>query len=237
MLLASLAAGAVFAQSNLRTNGMLIFTKTAGYRHGSIEHGTEVVTKLAEKNGFFVRHTEDASLFTKDRLRNYKIVVFLNTTGDIFTSDQEQAMEWYVRNGGGFLGIHAAADTEYDWPFYGELVGGWFMSHPSVQEATIKVVDRLHISTKHLPERWVRTDEWYDYKAQPAKDVHILCELDTNSYQGHKMGNPHPIAWCHDKFGGRAFYTGGGHTSEAYDEVDFQKHLLGAIQWVTQQVK
>jgi type 1 glutamine amidotransferase len=140
-------------------------------------------------------------------------------------------MEKFIQGGGGYVGIHAAADTEYEWDWYGKLVGAYFKSHPAIQEATVMVLDRKHISTKHLPSDWVRRDEWYDYRARPADDVHILCKLMTTSYTGHTMGLNHPIAWCHEYDGGRAFYTGGGHTKETFSEPDFMKHVLGGILW------
>lgn len=129
------------------------------------------------------------------------------------------------------MGVHAAADTEYDWNWYGRLVGGYFKSHPHIQEARINVIDRTHPATKHLQSTWTRKDEWYDFRALPAPTVKILMKLDTTSYTGHQMGENHPIAWCHTVGKGRAIYTGGGHTRESYDEPDFRKHLLGAIRW------
>lgn len=210
----------------------LVFTKTAGYRHGSIADGVQAIKELGAKHGFAVDHTEDASLFTAGNLTKYRVAIWLNTTGDVLNDDQQRAFRGFVETGGGFVGIHAAADTEYDWPWYGDLVGAWFASHPRIQEADVMVEDRTHPSTRHLPDQpWTRTDEWYDYKAVPNPLVTILARLDTSTYEGHKMGTNHPIAWHHSRFGGRAFYTGGGHTSEAYKEPSFRQHLAGAILW------
>ncbi len=211
---------------------VLVFSKTAGFRHDSIETGTQCIRDLGKENGFEVAHTEDSAQFNKENLAKFKMVVFLNTTQDVLDDTQQVAFESYIRNGGGFVGVHAASDTEYKWPFYRELVGAYFISHPQIQKATINVLDRKHPSTNHLPEKWERTDEWYDYDAAPAEGVHILCKLDTASYTGHKMGENHPIAWCHEKFKGRSFYTGMGHTKESYADPAFQKHLLGGILWV-----
>lgn len=214
---------------------ILVFSKTAGFRHDSIEVGTQTIRELGQQNGFAVDHTEDSTKFTADNLAKYRLVVFLNTTQDVFNDDQRAVFESYIRGGGGYVGVHAASDTEYKWPFYRELVGAYFVSHPHIQEATINVLDRTHPSTSHLPEKWVRTDEWYDFDAAPAEHVHILCKLDTTTYQGHKMGENHPIAWYHEKFKGRSWYTGGGHTKESYAEPDFRKHLLGGILWVARE--
>lgn len=210
---------------------VLVFTRTAGYRHGSIETGRDSIAKLGAQHGFSVTPTEEPRVFTDERLAHYKVVVFLNTTGDVLNDEQQAAMERFVRNGGGFVGVHAAADTEYGWPWYAGLVGAQFKSHPAVQEARIEVVDRDHPATRHLPETWTRTDEWYDFRALPEDGVRILMALDPASYQGSATEGLHPIAWCHEYDGGRAFYTACGHTTESYADPAFREHLLGAIRW------
>lgn len=128
------------------------------------------------------------------------------------------------------MGIHAAADTEFDWPWYGRLVGGYFVDHPEIQQAKIRLVDGDHPATAHLPELWTRTDEWYNYK-DFNPNVHVLLNLEESSYKGGSNGENHPIAWYHEFEGGRAFYTGLGHTEESYDEPAFRQHLLGGLQW------
>jgi cytochrome c len=211
---------------------VLVFSKTAGFRHDSIPTGIARIEQLGRANNFAVDATEDATAFRANNLRQYDAVIFLSTTGDVLNNNQQSAFEGYIQDGGGFVGIHAAADTEYDWPFYGNLVGAYFKSHPAQQDATVKVADRNHPATKHLPERWNRFDEWYDYQANPRGDVHVLATLDETTYEGHQMdGVDHPIAWCQTYEGGRSFYTGGGHTQASYGEPAFQKHLLGAIRW------
>ena len=212
---------------------VLVFSKTAGFRHDSIETGVDRIRQLGAANNFKVDATEEASAFRASNLRNYDAVIFLSTTGNVLNDNQQGAFENFIQDGGGFVGIHAAADTEYDWGFYGNLVGAYFKSHPAIQEATVEVADRRHPSTKHLPERWVRTDEWYDYRANPRGDVHVLATLDESSYDGARMdtGGDHPIAWCQTFGGGRSWYTGGGHTKASFGEPAFQKHLLGGIRW------
>tara|TARA_R110002012_G_scaffold66614_1_gene174015 strand:- start:106753 stop:107508 length:756 start_codon:yes stop_codon:yes gene_type:complete len=212
---------------------ILIFTKTEGWRHKSIEKGVQTLRELGRQNGFIALQTESGGDFTSQNLQNYKLVVFLNTTLDVLNDAQQRAFESYIKEGGAFLGVHAAADTEYDWPWYGKLVGGYFDSHPSdpnVRDATIDVVSKAHPSTEHLPDSWSRTDEWYNYKNLSA-DTTILLNLDESSYEGGTNGSNHPIAWYHEFDGGRAFYTGGGHTEDSYDEPMFRQHLLGAIEW------
>ena len=210
---------------------VLVFSRTTGFRHDSIETGVECIRQLGKENSFEVDWTEDPFQFKPEILDKYQVVVFLNTTGDILDKTQEAAFEKFIKKGRGFVGIHAAADTEYDWAWYGDLVGAYFMSHPAIQKANVDVIDRNHPATSHLQAVWTRTDEWYDFKAAPKPGVRILMKLDTNSYQNHKMGENHPTCWSHKFGGGRAFYTGGGHTKECYADSDFRKHILGGIMW------
>jgi cytochrome c len=210
---------------------ILVFTRTSGWVHDSIEEGVAAVRRLAADNDFGVDHTEDASAFTEENLAAYDAVVFLNTSETVFDDEQRAAFQAYIRRGGGYAGVHAASDTEYDWPWYGELVGAYFASHPEVQEATIHVVDPDHPSTAHLPERWLRADEWYDFREPPGEGVNVLLLLDEDTYQGGRMGDHHPIAWYHEYDGGRAWYTALGHTIASYREPLFLQHLLGGIEW------
>lgn len=210
---------------------ILVFTKTTGYRHESIPAGIEAVKKLGIQHGFAVDTTEDASKFNEPNLKRYSAVIFLSTTGDVLNQIQQADFERYIQAGGGYVGIHAAADTEYNWPWYSKLVGAYFLSHPKQQKATVQVTDKTHISTSFLPDRWERFDEWYNYKSiNPG--LKVLATLDEKTYEGGKNGDKHPIAWYHEYDGGRAFYTGGGHTNESYTEPEFLQHLLGGIQYV-----
>ncbi len=212
---------------------VLVFTKTDGYRHKSIEKGALTLRQLGRKNGFIALQSETAEDFNHQNLRNYKLVIFLSTTMDVLNPSQQKAFESYIKNGGSFMGIHAAADTEYDWAWYGKLVGGYFDSHPNdpnVRNAKIDVLNKEHASTAHLKDTWLRSDEWYNYKNLNPK-VTVLMNLDEKSYEGGTNGDSHPIAWYHEFDGGRAYYTGGGHTESSFDEPDFKQHLLGAIEW------
>lgn len=211
---------------------ILVFTRTEGFRHGSIEAGVRMFKRVGEDLRFEVVQSEDPALFTSDGLSGFDAVVFLSTTGDVLDDDQQVAFEAYIRAGGGYLGIHAASDTEYDWPFYGELVGAYFAGHPRVQEATVQVKDRDHPATSHLPSTWIRTDEWYNFRA-PPEGVHVLLALDTDSYEGSTMGDSHPIAWSREMGKGRSLYTGGGHTDKSFDEPQFRRHLVGSLLWIT----
>lgn len=210
---------------------VLAFSKTAGFRHASIETAAALMQSLADQKGLAVDPTEDAAAFTDANLAGYKVVMFLLTTGDVLDPAQQAAFERYIRNGGAYVGVHSATDTEYQWPFYGELVGAYFKGHPPIQEAVVRVLDRRHPSTVDLPESWMRTDEWYNFRASPRGKVHVLAAVDETTYAGGEHGGDHPIAWCHLYRGGRAFYTAGGHTTESYLESRFVDHLIGGVLW------
>lgn len=210
---------------------ILIFSKTEGFRHQSIEEGAKEIKELASENNLEVLHSENAAYFQPDSLAKFEAILFLNTTGDILNEQQQEAFKQFIQNGGGFVGIHAASDTEYDWSWYGQMVGAYFQSHPEIQEATITVVDHEHPSTSFLPDKWVRTDEWYNFR-DINPDINVLMNLEESTYEGGENGKDHPIAWYHEYDGGRIFYTAGGHTSESYSDSLFKKHILGGIQYV-----
>lgn len=210
---------------------VLVFSKTAGFRHDSIPTGIETIRDLAKERGFQVYATEEAQVFTPGNLGQFDCVVFLNTTGDVLNDDQQKAFEAYIRSGGGYVGVHSATDTEYGWPWYGQLAGAYFRSHPQIQKADIRVEDRAHPTTCHLPNPWTRTDEWYDFRASPRPNVRVLANLDETTYKGGLMGADHPIVWCHEFQGGRAWYTALGHTKETYAEPLFRTHLAEGILW------
>ncbi|NND09296.1 MAG: PKD domain-containing protein [Saprospiraceae bacterium] len=228
-----LVSAALGACQQGQEHKVLVFSKTAGYRHASIESGKQALQALAQENGFDVDTTEDAGRFTTRQLKQYSAIIFLNTTRNCLNDQQQLAMQRYIQAGGGFVGIHAAADTEYDWPWYGRLVGAYFNGHPNdpnVREAIIENKATDHPCCAHLPKEWNRSDEWYNYRdIQP--DLQVLLNLDESSYEGGTNGKEHPIAWYHDFDGGRAFYTGSGHTSETFQEPPFLKHLLWGIKY------
>lgn len=212
---------------------VLVFSKTGGYRHESIASGIEAMKKLGQTLGFIVDTTENASQFNEENLVRYTAVVFLNTTGDVLNQEQQNDFERFIQAGGGYVGIHAAADTEYDWSWYGKLVGAYFESHPNnpnVKKGEFYVVDKSHPATDSLPERFERSDEFYSYR-NINPDIKVLIKIDEKSYTGGTNGDNHPMAWYHDYDGGRAFYTGMGHTNETYKDALFLKHLSGGLQY------
>jgi uncharacterized protein len=209
---------------------VLVFSKTNGYRHQSIPAGIQAIKILGDENRFSVVATEDSLAFTDENLAKYKAVIFLSTTQDVLGTEQEKALEHFIQKGGGFVGIHAATDCEYNWPWYVAMVGASFLSHPEQQMAKLIVVDKNNPATMHLPGTWERKDEWYNFKNMNP-DVHVLLKIDETSYKGGKNGDNHPMAWYHNYDGGRAFYTELGHTIESFSEPAFLQHLLGGIKY------
>ncbi|SMD22596.1 ThuA domain-containing protein [Kibdelosporangium aridum] len=216
---------------------VLVFSKTAGFRHDSIPAGIQMIRELGSANSFTVTATEDANQFNTTNLAQYETVVFLNTTGDVLNATQQGAFESYIRGGGGYVGIHSASDTEYDWPFYGELVGAYFASHPAIQQATVRVENRAHQATQHLSPAWVRTDEWYNYRTNVRSSARVLATLDESTYSGGSMGADHPHTWCKTVQSGRSFYTGSGHTQSSYTESGFRSMVLGGIRYAANRTK
>ncbi len=209
---------------------VLVFSKTAGFRHDSIPDGITAIQQLGRNFGFDVVATEDSSVFNPGDLSKFKVVLFLSTTGDVLDETQQKSFEQYIQAGGGFAGIHAASDTEYGWPWYGRLVGAYFKCHPTPQDADVHVEIHDAPSTVMLPACWRRFDEWYDFHAQPV-GVDVLATVDEASYTGATFGNPHPVVWQHTYDGGRAWYTAMGHTKESFHEPLFLQHILGGIQY------
>lgn len=212
---------------------LLVFSKTKGWQHTSIPFGIKALLKIGQEQKYQVDTTVNAADFTDQNLQKYDAVVFMSTTGNVLNAEQQAAFERYIQSGGGYVGVHSAADTEYDWPWYGNLVGGYFESHPNnpnVRKATIVISDKKHPASSMLPDTWERSDEWYSYKSLYS-GIKVLMSLDESTYDGGTNGAVHPISWYHEYDGGRAFYTGLGHTDETYSEKMFLDHLTGGIQY------
>ncbi len=210
---------------------ILVFSKTAGYRHASsITAGKKYILELGTKNKFSVDTTESSDAFTAENLKQYSAVVFLCTTGNVLNEEQQKAFEGFIKKGGGYVGIHSAADTEYDWPWFGELNGAYFKNHPRPQEAVFHITNPNHISTAHLPNPWKRTDELYNFK-WIGTDLNILITIDESTYTGGGNGENHPMAWDHEFDGGRGFYTALGHDNKSWEDPLFVQHILGGLQY------
>ncbi|MFD8643690.1 ThuA domain-containing protein [Streptomyces zaomyceticus] len=224
----------------MRTPDVLIYTRTTGYRHDSIPDGAAALAELARDLGRPAEATEDPDVFTPGRLADCAVVVLLSTTGNVLTPEGRAALERYLRGGGALLAVHAAANAEPDWPFYGELLGTRFDGHPEIQPGLVLVDDHEHPATAPLPDRWEWTDEWYNFTADPrgsdggdGKGVRVLARADESSYRGGTHGEDHPLVWCREIDRGRVFFTALGHAPETYRDPVFRAHLRGALTWLT----
>ncbi len=218
---------------------VFVFSKTKGFRHKSIPEGLKAITILAQERGWVVTATEDESFFTDDNLSGFDVCVFLNPTGDILDEAQQKAFENFIKRGKGFVGIHASADCEYNWKWYGELNGAYFKTHPPYQLATINIENTNHPAMKPFEgmKTYTTEDEWYSFKENPRDKVTVLATLDESSIKvlpkvdtGWEMGD-HPVIWYHEFEGARAFYTVFGHADNAFENEKIQQHLGAAIEW------
>jgi len=242
-------AASVGAAPPTRGNGVqykvLVFTKSAGGSHASTQAGVNALRTISIDERFALEVTDDDRKFDDSHLRQFRTVVFLNTSGDVLTDDEQAAFERYYGNGGGLVAIHAAIEAEPDWQFLTGVLGTRASGETTVQSGTIKVADRFHDASKSLPEYWTRTDGWYNFQANVRGVSHVLATLteapfdqqpaDLVGITGGTMGPDHPIAWCKDYNGGRSFYTAGGHTPSSFSEPAFRTHLAGAIEWAAGQ--
>ena len=229
MLLSSLAVlMAVPAASAPSAERVLVFSRTAGFRHESIPVAVATLRKLATEQGFAVDHSEDAGDFNATNLARYRVVVFASTTGDILDAKQQRALEDFVRGGGGFVGVHSASDTEYDWPWYGRLVGAYFLSHPPGLQSTRVQPER---DGKPAGAPWPIRDELYNYRSNPRGQLRVVATVDEHAYAGGTMGADHPITWCHAFDGGRGWYTGLGHDGAVYANPDFLAQLRRGLRY------
>ncbi|MEV7399830.1 ThuA domain-containing protein [Streptomyces sp. NPDC091267] len=210
---------------------ILVFTRTTGYRHDSIPDGVAAFRGLGAEHGFGVDATEDPGVF-EGGLHGYAAVVFLSTSGEVLTPAGRAGLQAYCATGGGFMGVHAAACTEYDWPFYGDLLGARFDRHPAFQPGTLVIEDHDHPATAHLGATWDFTDEWYEFRDSPRDRVRVLASVDASSYEGGANGSGHPLVWTREHGGARVFYTALGHAAEAYSDPVFRAHLLGGLRHV-----
>ncbi len=226
-------AGAVGCYPVTEPTRVLVFSRVTGFRHDAIDAGLPVLTERLAEGDVGVDATEDPADLAD--LRRYAAVVFFYTDGEDVLDDPARAsLEAFVRGGGGFFGIHSATNTEKAWPFYRELVVAEFTSHPAIQEASVTVEDHTHPATAALPDGpWVQTDEWYNFDVSPREDgVQILATVDETTYDGGTMGTDHPVMWCHERVGGRVFYTALGHPVERWQDPVFVDHVVAGVRWV-----
>lgn len=237
ILFSLLVSSAALAQQQFSA---LLFTKTNGFHHVSIHEGVAAVRNMAENHFFNVDWHENPRIFSKEGLEKYDVIIFLNTTGDILNEEQQKAMESFIQSGKGFVGVHSASDTEYDWEWYTKMVGRMFHIHPAIQTAKIKVEKRNFPGLELMPDEQLWTDEWYEFGEEKTDGLNYILSLDETTYDpkvqwgqriGKGMGDFHPIAWYHNYDGGRAFYTALGHMPSKYSDPGFLAHLYGGIYW------
>ena len=218
----------------------LLVTTTRGFHHESLHAGVLALQQLAARNWFDITLFEDPNSFTDKNLAQYQVVIFLNTTGDIFDSAQQKVMERFIQAGKGFVGIHSASDTEYDWDWYTKLVGRMFRIHPVVQTAKLRILDTNFPGMQGFEEGKLWTDEWYEFGPEKISGLNYILSVDESTYspkvqwgekKGEGMGNPHPIAWYHNYDGGRSFYTALGHVPSIFSDQAFLNHLYAGIFW------
>jgi len=217
----------------------LLFTKTDGFHHESILEGVSTIKMLANRHHFTVDWHENATIFNDKALEGYAVVIFLNTTGNVLNDEQQAAFEKFIRAGKGWVGIHSASDTEYEWPWFTKMVGMMFKIHPQNQTAYLKVENSNFPGMERFPSKLLWTDEWYEFQERKSDDLKFLLSVDEKSYNpnvkwGEKEGKGmgfHPISWYHPYDGGRAFYTALGHIPLTFTDQIFQNHIYGGIYW------
>ena len=241
ILALSLLAISALLSARAEQFSVLLFSKTAGWHHDSINAGVTAIQALGKLHDFNVFWTEDANrVFNDKELAKYKVVIFLLTTGDVLNDEQQAAFEKFIRAGGGFVGIHSATDTEYNWDWYTKMLGYQFHIHPAVQTATVKVEDFNFPGMDRFAKRFLATEEWYEFGPPKSDNLKFLLSVDEKTYKpaanwgtksGKGMGDFHPISWYHEYDGGRAFYTELGHLPATYSDAAFLHHIYGGIYW------
>ena len=218
----------------------LLITATNGWHHESIHAGVLAIQQLGEKNFFDVELLHNPNGFTDAFVAQFKVIIFLNTTGDIFDSTKQKVMERFIQSGKGYVGIHSASDTEYEWAWYNRLVGRMFYIHPAIQTAKLNVIDPSFPGIMGFEQAGLWTDEWYEFGPEKVTDLQYILAIDESSYNpkaewGTKkavgMGKLHPLSWYHAFDGGRAFYTALGHVPAMFSNSVFLNHIYAGIYW------
>lgn len=224
---------------------VLNFQADNGFQHESKKIGLQMIEDLGETNHWQVITSIDTAYITAKNLATFDVIVFNNNCGNkgpIFSTAQHQVLQNYIKNGGGFVGIHCAGaiwkeEVAFQ-KWYEKLIGTRLEKHPKVQQAKLFVEDNTHIATSHLSKEWVLTDEWHTFSYNPRKKVNVLLSLDEDSYTGTpKMQGDHPFTWYQYFDGGRSFFTSLGHTIDIYKNKNYQKLIKGGILWASGQTE
>jgi type 1 glutamine amidotransferase len=217
----------------------LVITTTRGWHHESLHAGFIALQQMAARNYFDLKLFEDNNSFTDEKLQDIQVIIFLNTTGNVFDSAQQKVMERFIQSGRGYVGIHSASDTEYDWEWYTKLVGRMFVIHPAIQTAKLQVLDKSFPGLKDL-DGLQMTEEYYQFTPEKISGLHYILGVDETTYnpkadwkrvKGDGMGEMHPLAWYHEYDGGRSFYTALGHVPSTFSNQAFLDHLYAGIFW------
>jgi len=228
--------------SSVADKHVLIYTKNGkGFVHKNIPDSVKCLEKICKENNWTFEATDDASVFTKEKISTFDVLVFSNTNNKTFdTEEQKKVFQAYIRSGGGFVGIHSACGSERDWPWFWANLGGKFLYHPVIQPFDLKVVDKKNPSTAHLGDIWKWKDDECYFLNELNPGIHVLLAVDLRSvdddgkkkYPGRTFGDYFPLSWCQEFDGGRQWYTALGHKSEHYKDENFVRHLTGGIRWV-----
>ena len=226
---------------NGQNKRVLIYTKNGeGFVHKNIPSSIKALEEICALEKIKTDASEDPAVFTDKNLKKYDAIIFSNTNNDVFdTEEQKKVFQKYIRNGGGYVGIHSANAVERKWPWYWALVGGKFIRHAPHQKFDVIVTNKNHPSTEFLGEKWTVNDECY-YSNNLNPEINILLSADMTTIEDEKkseypsdiFGNYFPLCWSHEFEGGRQWYTALGHDAETYDDPIFRKHLRGGILWV-----
>jgi type 1 glutamine amidotransferase len=240
LLISLLLLGTIYSvPAQEKMINVLVFSKTSGYRHNSISSGLKMFSDIAQERKWILTATENADLFTPEFLKNFDVAVFLNPSMDVLNDQQQKNFEAFIANGKGFVGIHAATDCEFDWPWYGQLTGAYFRIHPRAQQGTLVFENTDHPAM--APFKGMKTyrtfDEWYSFTENPRTKVKVLARLDETSLDEASLKDnkwkmdDHPMIWFQEKGNIRSFYTGFGHNKEAYEDPKVKEHIGCAVDW------
>ncbi len=239
-LLLVLQCGPDFSAVAQKQFKALIVTTTKGWHHESLHSGVVALKEMASRNFFDADLWENPGGFTDKYVEQYQVIIFLNTTGDIFDTAQQKVMERFIRSGKGYVGIHSASDTEYDWEWYTKLVGRMFHIHPTIQTAKLQVLDPGFPGLQGFANGKIWTEEWYEFTSPKTPGLIDILAVDESTYnpkvnwgakKGEGMGKVHPVAWYHEFDGGRAFYSGLGHLPTNFSNPALLDHLYAGIFW------
>ena len=235
LLFVGISGISALSAAEARDPRVLLFTHSTGYRHASIEPGAAAIEALGTREKLTVVQSADPDVFSADGLKDFDAIIFLSNSTDPkkpesewFQGPRRDALQAFVRRGGGVVGIHAASDSHYHWGWYQQMIGGHFAKHPpGTPEGTLTVIDKKHRANKGVAPTMRRVDEWYYFDDYDPRST-LLVTLDPQSI-GEKDVNPNPVSWAREFEGGRVFYTAMGHTTETYSDPNFLDHLAGGL--------